>query len=632
MDVRPYSPGEVAILEAFAAQAATAIETAQAQLALAERSREITLALERQKATAEIMTVVGASSANPQQVFDAIAARTGELFGADSAGILLRDGVEGEYVAGYSRNHSVYLGKIPRLSPEGPAGRTILDAKPLIFTVTIGDFETSFPPLAETSREIERVFGPEAMVARVFLPLICQGEAVGLLRISRAGASGTDIGFDNSAIELMQTFADQAVIAIENARLYQEQQDAVQQLTASADVLKIVADYSANLDAVLNAVIQHAKHLTEADRAIIFHVEGNNVVPVASVGSGTPDLEHVLDRDRLVDRAILDSRTVHFFGTRDDFTRQFPASPLGTDVDGTSRLAVPIHGPGGTIGSLVFIRDRIEAFDARVIALVETFADQAAIAIQNARLFGEIEDKTRQLEVASRHKSNFLATMSHELRTPLNAIIGYSELLEEECADVGHVSYLPDLARILSSAKHLLALINDILDLSKVEAGRMTLYVETIDIPRLLGDVQSIVAPLIEKNGNTLEVVRPAGVGQMTADVTKVRQALFNLLSNAAKFTTDGNITLTVQATPEACSFAVRDSGIGMTQAQLGRLFEAFTQAESSNSHKYGGTGLGLAISRKFCRLMGGDITVTSEHGKGSTFTILLPRTVVTAD
>lgn len=356
------------------------------------------------------------------------------------------------------------------------------------------------------------------------------------------------------------------------------------------------------------------------------------MVPVASGGSGALDLEHTLDRDRLVDRAILDSRTVHFFGTRADFTRQFPASPLGSDVDGTSRLAVPIRGPGGTIGSLVFIRDRIEAFDARVIALVETFADQAAIAIQNARLFGEIEDKTHQLEVASRHKSYFLATMSHELRTPLNAIIGYSKLLEEECADVGDVSYLPDLARILSSAKHLLALINDILDLSKVEAGRMTLFVETIDIPRLLGDVQSIVAPLIEKNGNILEVICSAGVGQMTADATKVRQALFNLLSNAAKFTTDGHITLTVQATPEACSFAVRDSGIGMTPAQLGRLFEAFTQAESSTSHKYGGTGLGLAISRKFCRLMGGDITVTSEHGKGSTFTILLPRTVVTPD
>ncbi|MSU35965.1 MAG: response regulator [Pedosphaera sp.] len=236
---------------------------------------------------------------------------------------------------------------------------------------------------------------------------------------------------------------------------------------------------------------------------------------------------------------------------------------------------------------------------------------------------------------ASRAKSSFLANMSHELRTPLNTILGYSEMLQEE-EDVGQPGLVPDLEKIHGAGKHLLGLINDILDLSKVESGKMTLYLEEFDVQKLVREVAATVQPLVTKNGNRLEVTCPADIGVMRADVTKIRQTLFNLLSNSSKFTDKGVIRMEVSRQRSGggplptfhgatIQFVVTDSGIGMTPEQLGRLFQAFTQADASTSRKFGGTSLGLAISRKFCQLMGGDITVTSEPGNGSTFIVTLP-------
>ena len=275
----------------------------------------------------------------------------------------------------------------------------------------------------------------------------------------------------------------------------------------------------------------------------------------------------------------------------------------------------------------------------------------------------ELAEALAQLEVASRHKSEFLSNMSHELRTPLNAILGYSEMLQEEAEDLGQDDFVPDLQKIQAAGKHLLGLINNVLDLSKIEAGKMDLYLEPFDVGQLVTDVSSIVKPLVEKNGNALVVDCPDDVGDMRADLTKVRQALFNLLSNASKFTEHGTVSLVVRRQPaptlsslppnagggppspngaddaeharwgagpgDWITFAVTDTGIGMTPEQLGRLFQAFSQADASTTRKYGGTGLGLAISRQFCQLMGGDVTVVSEYGHGTTFTIHLPAEVV---
>ena len=245
----------------------------------------------------------------------------------------------------------------------------------------------------------------------------------------------------------------------------------------------------------------------------------------------------------------------------------------------------------------------------------------------------ELREAKVSAEAANATKSQFLATMSHELRTPLNAIIGYTEMMQEEAEDNGHDEYVPDLKKVHSSAKHLLALINDVLDLSKIEAGKMDLYLETVEIKPLIDDVVAVVAPLVDKKANNLSVSLGPNLGSIHADITKVRQSLFNLLSNASKFTEHGTITLDVfrhwQDGAEIFHFIVSDTGIGMNKEQLGRMFQAFTQADASTTRKFGGTGLGLVISRNFCRMMGGDITVESEEGKGTKFTIILPVVVI---
>jgi signal transduction histidine kinase/DNA-binding response OmpR family regulator len=244
----------------------------------------------------------------------------------------------------------------------------------------------------------------------------------------------------------------------------------------------------------------------------------------------------------------------------------------------------------------------------------------------------ELRLATEAAEQANRTKSAFLANMSHELRTPLNAIIGYSEMLQEEAEELGQVDLVPDLKKIHSAGRHLLALINDILDLSKIEAGKMDMHLETFEVVELVHEIETTIHPLVEKNGNVLVVHCPRDVGTMYADVTRVRQVLFNLLSNATKFTHQGRVILAVRrerlADGDQVTFRVSDTGIGLTREQMGRLFQAFSQADASIASKYGGTGLGLVITKRFCEMMGGDVTVESEPGQGSTFTVTLPARV----
>ena len=253
-----------------------------------------------------------------------------------------------------------------------------------------------------------------------------------------------------------------------------------------------------------------------------------------------------------------------------------------------------------------------------------TFADQAAIAIENVRLFDEIQDKSRQLAEASQHKSQFLANMSHELRTPLNAIIGVTEMLREDAEALKQD--VEPLDRVLGAGRHLLALINDILDLSKIEAGRMELNLDTFALPPLIDEVVKTIEPLAAKNGNQVAVHCDAAIGTMHADQMRLRQALLNLMSNANKFTEKGTVTIAAHQGQENgrdwITLSVADTGIGMTAEQMGKLFQEFSQASSTTASKYGGTGLGLVISRRFCQMMGGDITVASEPGKGSVFTV----------
>jgi signal transduction histidine kinase/CheY-like chemotaxis protein len=295
---------------------------------------------------------------------------------------------------------------------------------------------------------------------------------------------------------------------------------------------------------------------------------------------------------------------------------------------------VPLLGADRIVGALVVRRRQPGEFSKRTVDLLQTFAAQSVLALQNARLFSELDKKSQQLAEASQHKSQFLANMSHELRTPLNAIIGVTEMLRED-AEAAKQDLEP-LDRVLGAGRHLLALINDILDLSKIEAGRMELQLEHFTLAPLIANVVKTIEPLAAKNGNQVALHCDAAMGMMHADQMRLRQALLNLLSNANKFTDHGTITIdALQGQKDGrgwVTIAVSDTGIGMTAEQMAKLFQEFSQADASTTRKYGGTGLGLVISRRFCQMMGGDITVDSQPGKGSTFTISLPTTVQTGD
>jgi PAS domain S-box-containing protein len=315
---------------------------------------------------------------------------------------------------------------------------------------------------------------------------------------------------------------------------------------------------------------------------------------------------------------------------------EFLRQQIAQQANLTSCLGIPIIAVDQVVAVISFFMTDHDDEDNRLLDLVNAIATQLGSLMQRRRSEEELKRVNDELSKArdqaleaNRAKSAFVANMSHELRTPLNAIIGYSEMLQEDCEDLGHVDLVDDLGKIHTAGKHLLELINDILDLSKIEAGKMEMFLETFNVYDLVENVAATIHPLVEKNANRLIIDCDRQLGIMHTDVTKLRQSLFNLLSNACKFTQNGQVNLAVkryrQTNRDWIKFQVSDTGIGIGKDKLSKLFQAFTQADSSTTRKYGGTGLGLAISQRFCRMMGGDITVESDTGKGSTFTIVLP-------
>jgi signal transduction histidine kinase len=442
--------------------------------------------------------------------------------------------------------------------------------------------------------------------------------------------------FTDRQIALVESFANQAVIAIENTRLLNELRESLQQQTATADVLKVISRSAFELQTVLNTLVESAARLCGADKAQILRPTGQDGSYYSAASyRHTSEFDelvkiqtYVAGRGGVFGRVLLECKSVQIPDVLADPEYRF--QELARIGNYRTILGVPLLRDGLPIGLISLQRPTVQPFTDKQIELAETFADQAVIAIENVRLFHEIQEKSRQLAEASQHKSQFLANMSHELRTPLNAIIGVTEMLREDAEALKQD--LEPLDRVLGAGRHLLALINDILDLSKIEAGRMELHLESFAVAPLIEDVVKTIEPLAAKNENRVIAQCDNAIKTINADQMRLRQALLNLMSNANKFTHQGTITIDAHQGQENgrdwITLAVADTGIGMTPDQMGKLFQEFSQATSATASKYGGTGLGLVISRRFCQMMGGDITVESTPGRGSTFTIRLPRMV----
>jgi signal transduction histidine kinase len=598
---------------------------------LEARNRELTTALDTQTATSDILRVISHSQTDVQPVFDAIVNSAVRLLRARSGTLSRIVGDQIELAAHTSTDDAgdaATRAAFPQpLSFGGVHAQTIRNRAPL----NIADAQTD-PRLPEATHTYAQVRGYRSQGA---VPMLRHDEGVGAIAVTRREPGG----FTDDEIELLQTFADQAVIAIENSRLLTELQARTQELTRSVEQLTALGEVgravssTLDLETVLTTIVARAVQLSGLDGGVVFEYDevAEEFVQRAQTETGGALAEaRRTNRIRkgegvLGQTAItLESVQVPDITVPGAYAGRLRENLIESGI--RAILAVPMVYEGRLIGCLGVTRNHPGDFPGDTIELLRTFATQSALAIQNARLFREIEIKSRELEAASRHKSEFLANMSHELRTPLNAIIGFSEVLGERMFGELNEKQEEYLKDIYASGQHLLSLINDILDLSKIEAGRMELELTDFDLPTAIDNALTLVRERAGRRGIALHQAVDQRLGQIRGDERKIKQVLLNLLANALKFTPEGGrIDVRAGLVDWMAEISVADTGVGIAPEDQEAIFEEFRQVGTA-AKKVEGTGLGLALSRKFVELHGGRIWVKSEVGVGSTFAFTLPE------
>ena len=616
---QPFTTKQIELVTTFADQAVIAIENVRLFDEVQARSRELSQSLEHQTATSEILSSMSGSMADTKPVFDAILRNLLRLFGTSNAVVQLLQGgmihlaaFDGEH--GFERIASNYPMPLDDSTITGCAmlSKQVLQFAPLM------DNPATPPASARLAREL-------TYNSMLSAPMIRGGEVIGAIATSRRDPKA----FDDKQVALIKSFAAQAVIAIENARLLNELRESLQQQTATADVLKVISRSTFDLQTVLDTLVHSAARLCEADNSYMFRREGTRYIWSASYGYTPEYLEYMKDRQlqpergTATGRAALEGKIVHIPDVfKDSEYSWWEAQKVGHF---RAVLAVPLMREGVPIGVLGLTRSHPRPFTDKQIGLVTTFADQAVIAIENVRLFDEIQEKSRELAEASKHKSQFLANMSHELRTPLNAILGYTELILDSIYGELPEKARAVLERLEANGRHLLGLINDVLDLSKIEAGQLTLSIEDYSLSDVVHGVVSAVEPLAAEKKLVFKAEVPRDLPTGHGDGRRLSQVLLNLVGNAIKFTDKGEVAIRAEAANGAFTVAVCDTGPGIAAADQAKIFEEFQQADSSITRKKGGTGLGLSIAKRIIEMHGGRIWVESEPGKGSIFYFTLP-------
>ncbi len=628
-EVVPFTEKQVQLLQTFAAQAVIAIENVRLFQELERRNVDLSEALEQQTATAEILGVISSSPTDLAPVFDTILDKACALSESQLGAVFRLEGETfdaaawrgvGPVFAELLRTRDYRVGR-PMFRPEGPW-----------HPVHIEDVTTT---AVMQDPQLEEIVRTERVRTVLGVPLVREGQMIGSIMMYRREIRP----FTDKQIQLVSTFASQAVIAIENARLFQELQARTQDLARSVEQLQALGavgqavSSTLDVETVLTTIVSRADLLAGADGGGIYEYdEAQRVFHLRATQRFDPELVTVLRAapipigEGAVGRVAVTRQPVEIPDILDPGAYESRLRDAMTRSGLRAVLAVPLVREGRVLGGLVVARKNPGRFAPEVVDLLKTLAAQSAIAIQNARLFSELEDKSRELEAASRHKSEFLANMSHELRTPLNAIIGFSEVLGERMFGELNDKQAEYIQDILSSGRHLLALINDILDLSKVEAGRMELDLSRFDLPAAIGSAVILVRERATRHGLALDVSVDDRLGPFVGDERKIRQVLLNLLSNAVKFTPEGG-RVAVRAVPAdgAVEISVSDTGIGIAPEDQEAIFQEFRQVGTDYARKREGTGLGLALARRFIDLHGGRIWVKSRLGDGSTFTFNLP-------